>query len=86
MPEVSRFFGIVVAIFFNDQAPPHFHVSYGGSEAVIVIETLEVREGALPRRALALVLEWASIHRDEIRRDWELAQRGEALEKIDPLE
>ena len=86
MPEVSRFFGIVIRFFFNDHDPPHFHAVYGEYEALIEIETLSVYRGEIPRRALALVLEWAALHRDELRRDWQLARSGRPLEPIAPLE
>lgn len=86
MPEISRFFGIVIRIFFNDHAPPHFHAVYGGDEALIEIESLTVYRGELPQRALAMVLEWAALHRQELRRDWDLARRGTPPEPIAPLE
>ncbi|OGQ51287.1 MAG: transcriptional regulator [Deltaproteobacteria bacterium RIFCSPLOWO2_02_56_12] len=86
MPEISRFFGIVIRIFFNDHAPPHFHAVYGGDEALIEIESLTVYRGELPQRALAMVLEWAALHRQELRRDWDLARRGRPPEPIAPLE
>jgi hypothetical protein len=86
MPEISRFFGIVIRMYFNDHTPAHFHASYGKDEALIEIETLGVYRGALPRRALALVLEWALLHRRELRRDWELARTGRAPEPVAPLE
>ena len=86
MPEISRFFGIVIKMFFSDHAPPHFHAEYAGNEALIMIETLEVLRGHLPRRALALVLEWAAAHRKELRADWDLARSGQTLAPIPPLE
>jgi hypothetical protein len=86
MPELSRFFGIIIRMFFNDHEPAHFHAAYGEFEALIEIETLEVYRGELPRRALALVLEWAEGHRDELRRDWARAQAGETLAPIAPLD
>jgi len=86
MPEISRFFGIVIKMFFSDHAPPHFHAEYSGQEALVAIETLEVLRGGLPRRALALVLEWAAVHRDALRADWELARSGQRLTPIPPLE
>jgi Domain of unknown function (DUF4160) len=86
VPEISRFFGITIRMFFNDHSPPHFHAVYGGDEALIQIESLEVLRGELPRRALALVLEWASQHRQELRRDWELARHGLNPAPIRPLE
>ena len=66
MPTISMFFGIAIRMYFDEHPPPHFHAYYAGEEAVIAIETLEVKEGGLPRRALALVLEWALEHREEL--------------------
>ena len=86
MPEISRFFGLIIRMFYNDHAPPHFHAEYGDEEAVIAIDTLEVQRGELPRRALALVLEWAALHREELRRDWELARSGQKPVPIAPLD
>ncbi len=86
MPEISRFFGIVVKMFYNDHQPPHFHAEYAGSEALVVIESLEIYRGELPRRALALVLEWAALHRDELRENWRMAHGGKLPLPIPPLE
>lgn len=86
MPEVSRFFGIVIRMFYNDHDPPHFHAVYGEHEALIEINTLVVARGVLPSRALSLVVEWAVLHRDELRRDWELARTGTPPRPIAPLE
>lgn len=86
MPEISRFFGIVICMFFNDHQPPHFHASYGEDEALIEIETLAIYRGELPRRALALVLEWAALHREELRHDWQLASAGRSVAPIQPLD
>ena len=86
MPEISRFFGIIVRMFYNDHEPPHFHVGYGEFEALIEVNTLAVYRGELPRRALALVLEWAALHRDELRQDWQLAKAGQLPRPISPLE
>ena len=79
MPEISRFFGTVIRMFFNDHEPAHFHAGYGDFEALLEIETLAVYRGKLPQRALALVLEWATIHRSELRMDWEYARKGNLL-------
>lgn len=86
MPEISRFFGIVIGMFFTDHAPPHFHVRYGEYKAAIDIRTLAVIEGRLPPRALGLVTEWAALHREALLRDWDLAQQPNALFPIPPLE
>jgi len=86
MPEISRFFGIVIRMYVNDHNPPHFHAAYGEFEALINIETIRVYQGDLPRRALGLVLEWAALHRGELQQDWNRARKGEPLQPIAPLE
>ena len=86
MPEISRFFGIVIRMFFNDHEPPHFHTTYGEFEALVEIDTLGVYRGQLPRRALALVLEWAALHREELKQDWQFARSGRPVQRIAPLE
>ena len=86
MPRICQFFGITIAMYFNDHAPPHFHAYYGEYEALVVIETLDVYEGGLPRRALALVLEWAVLNRSALWANWERARRGEPLARIEPLD
>ena len=86
MPEISRFFGIVIAMFYGDHLPPHFHARYGRKQVIVGIETLSVLEGHLPPRALGLVMEWAAVHQAELRADWELARRQAPLQKIAPLE
>ena len=86
MPEISRFFGIVIAMYYDDHAPPHFHVRYGEHKAIMAIDGLGTVEGYLPPRALGLVTEWATLHRDELREDWTLAEKHAPLKKISPLE
>lgn len=86
MPRVSEFFGIVIYFYFNDHLPAHFHAEYGGSEALIEIETLKLIKGALPRRVRGMVLEWADLHRAELMENWRLAQSGNPLTWIEPLE
>ena len=66
MPEVSRFYGIVVQIFYSDHAPPHFHAKYAGREILVSIQDMTVLEGRLPPRALGMVMEWAAIHQTEL--------------------
>ncbi|MHB9035930.1 MAG: DUF4160 domain-containing protein [Armatimonadota bacterium] len=85
MPEISRFFGIVIAIYYKDHNPPHFHAKYGDETGVFSIDDLKLIEGNLPRRATLLVLEWAFEHRNELMQDWELAISAKPLEKIAPL-
>ena len=86
MPEISRFFGIIIGMFFNEHNPPHFHARYGDEQAEIDIQTLRIIEGNLPRRAKAMILEWAEEHREELLENWELARKMHELKKIKPLE
>jgi len=69
MPEISRFFGIVVQMYYADHEPPHFHVRYSGQKALIGIQTLSVLRGSLSPRVLGLVTEWATLHRSELMED-----------------
>ena len=86
MPEVSRFYGIVIRMFFREHGPPHFHADYGGQQTVVRIEDLAVLRGRLPPRELGIVREWASLHQAELQDAWERARRLEAPGKIAPLE
>jgi len=85
MPEIARFYGIIISIFYDEHNPPHFHGRYGEYKISINIATLQILEGFLPPRALGLVMEWASLHKDGLLKDWDLAAKGIAPEKIDPL-
>jgi hypothetical protein len=85
MPTISSFYGILIQMFWNDHAPPHFHALYAEDEVVVNIRTLEILRGQLPRRALALVLEWAQEHRAELLEDWELCASRQSPKKIPPL-
>jgi hypothetical protein len=73
-------------MFWADHAPPHFHALYGEYEALVNLRTLEVMQGNLPRRALVLVLEWATQHRQELLENWDLCGKKLPLNKIPPLE
>ncbi|MBI4179260.1 DUF4160 domain-containing protein [bacterium] len=86
MPEISRFFGIVIKMFFDDHNPPHFHAEYGGDIALIDIRNLSVFSGRLPPRVMGLVIEWATLHRNDLLVDWERAQSQQELQNIAPLE
>ncbi len=85
MPTISAFYGILIKMFFNDHAPPHFHVEYGEFKAVIAIKTLELQEGHLPRRALNLVLDWAELHEEDLLADWNLCMSKQQPLPITPL-
>ena len=86
MPEISRFFGIVIKMFFDDHNPPHFHAEYGSDLALIDIRNLSVFSGRLPPRVMGLVIEWATIHQQDLVVDWERARSQKDLLKIAPLE
>jgi uncharacterized protein DUF4160 len=85
MPEISRFLGIVIYMYYSDHAPPHFHIEYGEFEATVELES-GVVTGKFPRRALNLVLEWYTLHKDELAEDWRLARHKLPLNSISPLE
>lgn len=80
------FYGIIIQMFWDDHAPPHFHALYGEHEVLINIITLEIMKGAMPRRALSLVLEWASEYRTELLENWKLCDQHQLPKKISPLE
>ena len=86
MPEISRFLGIVIAIYWQEHGVPHFHAKYGSHRASFGIVDLRLLEGRLPPRVTGLVLEWAAMHQDELLKDWELAMQKRALNPIAPLE
>jgi hypothetical protein len=85
MPEISRFLGIVIQMFFRDHNPPHFHVRYGKYSATIDIEELKIIKGSLPARVHALVIEWAILHKKELLKDWEKSKNMQTPDKIKPL-
>jgi hypothetical protein len=86
MPEISRFFGIVIQMYYKDHDPPHFHVRYAEQKALIAIETTAILRGELSPRALGLVTEWAALHRAELMEDWNLARAQAELRPIPPLD
>ena len=85
MPTISLFFGIAIRMYFDDHGAPHFHAHYAEHHAKIAIDTLDTLDGSLPRRALALVLEWAAAHRADLAENWRLADQHMELRKIEPL-
>ena len=86
MPTLCFFYGILVRMYWQDHNPPHFHALYGSHEALINIATLEILEGELARRALALVLEWAALHRKELMEAWNQCSRNQTPQSIAPLD
>lgn len=86
MPTISSFYGLIIQMFFQDHAPPHFHVRYGEYKATIDIQKMVLLEGNLPRRALSLTLDWTKLHQAELMEDWNLCQSLEQPKPIAPLE
>jgi hypothetical protein len=85
VPTISRFFGIVIAMYFDDHGPPHFHARHAEGSAKVRIDTLEVIESGLGRRPLRFVLAWAELHQDELSENWRRARAGETLQPVEPL-
>ena len=85
MPELARFLGIVIGMFYREHGVPHFHAVYGGHEISVEVETERIH-GQFPPRALKLVVEWRDLHRTELLENWSLAKAGQPLKPIAPLE
>ncbi len=86
MPEISRFFGIIVRMYYDEHNPPHFHAEYQGNKAVFDLNGNMIKGSLKSRTARKLVREWVDQHENEIKNDWELAKNDEQLQKIDPLD
>jgi hypothetical protein len=85
MPEISRFYGIIIAMFYDDHNPPHFHARYGKDSVAIGIDSLRVLEGHISHRALGLAMEWASQHQQELMHSWNLVKNSKPPKQISPL-
>jgi len=86
MPEICRFFGIIIRMFFDEHAPPHFHAEYQGNKAVIDFNGNIMKGNMKSKTATRLVREWIDLHLNELEEDWQLARAGKEIKKIDPLE
>ncbi|MBI5582378.1 MAG: DUF4160 domain-containing protein [Deltaproteobacteria bacterium] len=86
MPEICRFFGIIIRMFFDEHDPPHFHAEYQGSKAVFDFNGNILRGELKSRTATRLVREWIDLRLDELKEDWELAKAGKEMKKIAPLD
>jgi len=86
VPEICRFLGIVIRMYFDDHPPPHFHAAYGGAEARVLIAPVGILDGRLPPRVLALVVEWATLHEAELMENWRRLHADEPPIRIAPLE
>ena len=82
MPEIARFYGIVIKLFFGDHMPPHFHATYGEFVGLFNIDSMEMIEGDLPNRAKRLIVEWAKINKSELKKMWD----AQEFHKLPPLE
>ncbi|MDD2893097.1 MAG: DUF4160 domain-containing protein [Halothiobacillaceae bacterium] len=85
MPVISRFLGIIIAMYWNDHAPPHFHARYGEYEITVDIQT-GIVSGTFPKRALKHVIEWYELHKNELMDDWELCRQSNNPKPIAPVE
>lgn len=86
MPEISRFYGIIIRMFYRDHAPPHFHAIYGEHELIVGIQPIDILEGQAPARVRSMVTEWAAIHQDELLDNWNRCRNAEQPSAIQPLE
>ena len=86
MPEISRFFGIVIRMYFDDHNPPHFHAFYGGNEAQIGIQPIALLSGSLPNRAASMVFEWAALRQGDLMLNWRRLHNDQPVEPIEPLQ
>jgi hypothetical protein len=86
MPEICRFFGIIIQMYHDDHAPPHIHIRYSGVKAKFDIETANCLSGKLPKKAHLMVVEWIFDNQDALKTLWELAQQDQPLHKLPPLE
>lgn len=86
MPEISRFYGIIITMYYNDHNPPHFHARYGNDVIMVEIENLKIIEGSFPNRAATMVLEWAKYNQNKLLKNWENIRNERPVFKIDPLD
>lgn len=86
MPEISRFFGIIIRMYYDDHDPPHLHAEHQGNKALFDFQGNILRGTLRSRTALRLVREWVDSHTAELQEDWDLARAGRDLNKIAPLE
>lgn len=84
MPEICRFWGIIIAMFADDHNPPHFHIRYGDYQAIVTIEKGVVK-GEIPSSVLKQVFRWMELHKEELMMNWVRLQNGEEVQKINPL-
>ena len=86
MPEISRFFGMIIRMYYDDHNPPHLHAEYGGNKILLDFRGNILRGSMGSRTALRLVREWIDLHHEELKMNWDLARVGEEIRKIAPLD
>ena len=86
MPEISRFFGIIIRMYFDDHEPPHLHAIYGESEAQVTINPIGLLHGGLPGRAFSMVVEWTALHQRELMDNWYRLRNNQSAQKVAPLQ
>jgi hypothetical protein len=86
LQEVSRFFGMVISLRYDEQMPPHFHVRYGEHRAIVALDTMRLIDGFLSPRVLGFICEWSAVHRSELIRNWWRSMEGRSLLAIEPLD
>jgi hypothetical protein len=86
MPTISRFYGILIKMFYEEHSPPHFHAFYNEHQALVGIQDFRLLKGSLPPKALALVMEWSALHKQELLEEWQRIENRQELFSIDPLE
>jgi len=85
MPEISRFFGIIIKMFYDDHAPPHFHAYYQNFNATFSIRTGQMIDGKFPQKQSAFVTAWALLHEKELMANWKALVSGKEANKVAPL-
>lgn len=85
MPEISRFFGIVIHMYFDEHPPPHIHATYAGETFVVDVNSCRVTEGSAPARIAAMVSKWVSLHKPELLENWSRLAKKLSAQKVDPL-
>jgi hypothetical protein len=86
MPTISTFYGIIIKMYFDDHAPPHFYVEYGECELIVGIAPIRILKGQAPNRVCSMVLEWAALRQEELLSDWKLCKSLQTPFPIEPLE
>jgi len=86
MPEISRFFGIIIRMFYDEHEPPHFHADYQGNNAVFDFCGNVLKGDIKSRTARKLIRDWIDLHVHELKENWELARTDNEIKKISPLD